>query len=220
MIGLIGFGTVIEVGSAVELLSKNDRYLTMYILWIPAHSGLRLTFLLIDDSVVVSHSGAWAKTGVFLASRVRRCPPVSAEDAAAFSVGLTAWGILNVVPLKKGDTVVHALAEGPLLATVTSMCKDLGVNVTNNAETKNARLAILDTPSGKIAKCLAPKGAVIACSGSTAGAAAGASAALSVTDAIFNDTSLHGFDLGAFIATTDDKKLSAGRLMHTIYHYF
>lgn len=192
-------------------MSKNDRYLSLSFKKIDNRLfGVAFTFFPIDDSVVVSHSGTWSKTGVFLASRVKRCPAVSAEDTAAFSVGLTAWGILNVVPLKKGDTVVHALVDGPLLAAVTSMCKDLGVTVTNNAETKNARLALVDAPSGKIAKCLAPKGAVVACSGNTAGTTAGASTVLSVTDAIFNDTSLHGFDLGAFIATTDDGKLSAG----------
>jgi len=173
---------------------------------------LYLTALSFDyNSVVVSHSGTWTTSGVFASARVNRCPAVSAEDAAAVGVGLTAWGILNTVPLKKGDTVVHALKEGPLLATITVMSKELGVTLTNNADTKNARLAIVDTSPGKIAKCLAPKGAVVACSGNAAGSVVGSSAALSVTDAIFNDTSLHGFDLGSFLASADDSKLAAGQ---------
>ena len=116
------------------------------------------------------------------------------------------------MPLKKGDTVVHALKEGPLLSAVTTVAKELGLTVSTSTDTKNARLAIVDSPPsvGKLAKCLGPKAAVVACSGNAEGATAGASAALSVTDLIFNDAALLGFDLASFIASENDKTLAAG----------
>jgi protoporphyrinogen oxidase len=121
---------------------------------------------------------------------------------------------LSSVALKKGDTVVHALKDGPLLSAITAISKEVGVTLTNSADTKNARAVVVDAPPGKLAKCLGPKGVVVALSGNiTAGSVAGSGVALSVTDLIFQDSSTQGFDLSSWIATADEKLFQSGNFL-------
>ena len=133
-------------------------------------------------------------------------------------LGLSAWAILHSKALKKGDTVVHNLKEGPLASAIATVAKELGVTLTSATETKNAQMAISDSAEGKLTKCLGPKGVFVACSGSAESSAVNASVTLSVTDAIFSDVSITGFDLGAWITTADSSTLAAGMSCHDFFH--
>ena len=176
--------------------------------------------------------------GIFRSARVRKAPSVSPEDAGAFCLGVSAWGILNCGTIKKGDTVVHNLSAGPLASAVAAVAKELGgttrtfnvmlhiqyanyvlhihylfsymiVTLSDKADTKSAAMAITCSHGSKLAKCLGPEGVMVALAEKETSSAIGASQSVSVTDMIFNGISVQGFDLGAYLATTDDASLSA-----------
>lgn len=182
--GLVGLGTVTEVGSNVQHVKASDK-------------------------VIVSQTGTWTKKGIFRGARVRKAPSVSPEDTGAFCVGLSAWGILNSGSLKQGDSVVHNLdPAGPLASAVSAVAKELGVTMTDKTDTKNAAMAITSSPGSKLSKCLGPEGTLVACAEKSNSSAMGSSQSISVTDTIFNGMSVVGFDLGTYLATADDATLA------------
>merc|ERR1711871_462979 len=115
----------------------------------------------------------------------------------------------NCGTIKKGDTVVHNLSPGPLASAIAAVAKELGVTLSDKADTKSAAMAITCSHGSKLAKCLGPEGVMVALAEKETSSAIGASQSVSVTDMIFNGISVQGFDLGAYLATTDDASLSA-----------
>jgi len=114
--------------------------------------------------------------------------------------------------LKKGDTIVHSLPEGPVASAVAAIAKELGATLTSSAETTNAQLAIIASPgSSKLAKALGPKGAAVAYSSAVDGVGLDAGLPISISDAIFNGVSVIGFDLAAWVASADQATITAGQ---------
>lgn len=181
--GLLGLGTVAEVGSNVQHVKASD-------------------------SIIVSQTGTWTSKGIFRGARVRKAPAVSPEDTAAFCLGLTAYGMLTSGVLKKGDTIVHNIRAGPLASAVTAVATELGFKLTDKADTKGAAMVITATPGTKLGKCLGPNGTLVVCAEDESGSAVGSSQSVSVSDMIFNNISIVGFDLPAYIATADEATLS------------
>ena len=124
---------------------------------------------------------------------------------------------MNSKPLKKGDNILHNLSEANLSNAISSIAKELGVSVTTSTEAKNVQMIITQSPAGgKLYKSLAPKGAMVVCSGSQETNALDSSIGVSSTSAIFEDIAVLGFDLTSWIASVDDKTLNNGIYMFLI----
>ena len=146
--------------------------------------------------------------GIFRGARVKKAPAVAPEDTAAFCLGLTAYGMMTSGALKKGDTIVHNISAGPLATAVAAVAKELGVTLTDKADTKDAAMAITSTPGSKLAKCLGVNGTLVACADKESSIAIGASQSISVSDVVFNNITTVGFDLPGYIANADEDKLN------------
>ncbi|KAJ1433305.1 hypothetical protein B484DRAFT_394558 [Ochromonadaceae sp. CCMP2298] len=175
----------------------------------------------VNDSVVVVGSGVWTDEAVVAASGVGKVGKLTAEEAAALPSFLAAWAILNnYVTLKSGDVVVQSNGSGSVGAAITQLGKAMGLKVTSlsGADAADAnlpsKLAAAGTiklavsgQSGKhlhaMLKSLVNGAALVTYNGVYEPLSSYTEVQLPVSGMIFNNVSVNGFDLNAWVGGAD-----------------
>ena len=226
--GTTGFGTVSAVGGGVSGIAVND-------------------------TVLVTGKHTWSdKATVPANSVVKISTSLPAEEAANLPAAISAWALLNNfngthgaaagTALKAGDVVVQSHGESAVGLAVTQLGRHMGLKVVSvggsgavaadiEAKIKEAgggpvKLAI-SSGSGKtcltLLRSLAVNGTLVVYNGVVESLDAAAGITVPVASAIFQNTSVRGFDycswaasdpaafqkaVASVVALTDAKKLS------------
>jgi NADPH:quinone reductase-like Zn-dependent oxidoreductase len=194
--GMAGAGTVTAVGAGVASVAVND-------------------------SVLVINSGVWTDEVVVAASGVGNVGKMTAEEAAALPNFLAAWAILNnYVALKAGDVVVQSNGSGAVGSAITQLGKVMGLKVTSlsGADTADANLASKLAAAGSIKlavsgqsgkhlhammKSLINGAALVTYNGVYEPLSSSTEVQLPVSAMVFNNVSVNGFDLNAWVGCAD-----------------
>lgn len=177
-----------------------------------------VTNVAVDDVVVVVGDGLWTTDVVIDASAVSKAGSLkSCEQAAMLAPYISAWAILhNFAVLKSGDKVVQTNGSGVVGKAVSLIGKSLGLEVINLsseeiADTKLAatlksqgsiKLAINGLPGSHVPNLLravADGGHVVAYNGTTPAVGSPMGAKLPVSNLVFSNASLQGFDLRLWV---------------------
>lgn len=171
-----------------------------------------------NDSVLVVSEGVWTDEVVVPATAVAKFPNLAAEQVAALPSILSAWAILNnyASGLKSGDLVVQTNGSGAVGAAISEVGKVMGLNVVNLSEadlqdakltdklkSKGAvKLAVTGQSGGHVVsmvRALAPSGCLISYNGVVQSLASTTPVQVPISGMIFNNVSMHGFDLSAWV---------------------
>ena len=171
----------------------------------------------VNDSVFVVGNGTWADEVVVSKSGVSKVANVSAEEAAALPGFVSAWALLhNFVALKAGDVVVQTSGKSAVGAAVAQVGKALGLTVVSLSEEDlaGAKLGAKLQESGKIKlvlaghsgkhlsllqRSIAPGGSLVAYNGVYEPLSASSEVQMPISNMIFQNTSVQGFDLAAWV---------------------
>lgn len=164
----------------------------------------------------------WTDETVVSAANVTKIPKLSAEEAAVLPTFAAAWAILNnFATLKAGDVVVQTSANGAIGAAIAQVGKALGLKVVSisDADLTAADLAskLKEAGSIKLAvsgrsgrhistlqRVVAKGGVTVSYNGVFESLQTIGSVQLPISNLIFSDTSVHGFDLNAWAATSPE----------------
>ena len=172
----------------------------------------------VNDSVLVIGSGTWTNDAIVSTSSVSKLSSkVSAEEAAALPAFVSAWAILHeFAALKSGDLVVQTNGSSAVGAAITQLGKALGLKVVSlsDADLSGAKLTTTLQEVGKcklavsgqsgrhltaLQKALANSGVAVAYSGVFESLQSSADVQLPISNIIFNDASVRGFELVSWV---------------------
>ena len=181
----------------------------------------------VNDQVLIVGSGVWTDETVVSKATVTKIPNLSAEEAAVLPSFAAAWGILNnFVTLKSGDVVVQTNASSAIGGAISQIGKALGLKVVSISDADLASADLLaklkEAGSFKLAvsgrsgrhigtlqRVVAKGGVTVTYNGVFESLHATANAQLPISNLIFNNTSVQGFDLNTF-ATHSPEAFRAG----------
>jgi len=182
-----------------------------------ASVGSGVSGLKVGDSVFVLNSGSWSDSITVKASRASKISDVSDQFALMPSY-LTAWAILNnsaSAGLKVGDSVIHTEGSSAIGAAISQVGKALGFNVTqvseadlNSSDSKNAKLAISSLsgkPLRELLKHISNGGSIVTFNGALTPILSTTGVEVPTGASIFDNKSVNGFDLGAWVANNEGK---------------
>lgn len=176
----------------------------------------------VNDQVLIVGEGVWTDETVVSTAKVTKIPKLSAEEAAILPSFAAAWGILNnFVTLKAGDVVVQTSASSAIGSAIAQVGKALGLKVVSisDADLTAADLAskLKEAGSIKLAvsgrsgrhistlqRVVAKGGVTVSYNGVFESLQSTSSVQLPISNLIFSDTSVHGFDLNTWATTSPD----------------
>jgi mitochondrial enoyl-[acyl-carrier protein] reductase / trans-2-enoyl-CoA reductase len=176
----------------------------------------------VNDAVLVFGNGVWTDSAVVAEGGVRKLPNLPAEEAAALPNFLAAWALLhNYSKLAAGDVVIQCNGTSAIGAAVSQIGKSLGLKVVNisDADCTSAELAaklkeagksklVISGHSGKhlvpFQKALVHGGSMVVYNAVFQPLSASSDVASPISNVIFSDIGVHGFDLATW-ALSDAK---------------
>lgn len=172
--------------------------------------------LAVNDQVLIVGAGVWTDETVVSKATVTKIPKLSAEEAAVLPTFAAAWGILNnFVTLKSGDVVVQTNPNSAIGGAISQVGKALGLKVVSISDAdltasdllvklKQAgsfKLAVSGRSGrhiGTLQRAVAKDGITVAYNGVFESLHATANVQLPISNLIFSNTAVHGFDLNAW----------------------
>lgn len=168
--------------------------------------------------MLVVGEGVWTDEVVISEANATKIPKLSSEEAAMLPNFAAAWGILhNFASLKAGDVVVQTNGNGAVGAAISQVGKALGYKVVsvNAADITAAKLQeagsiklAVSGHSGRhisaLQKAVGTNGVTVSYNGTYEPVSTVSGVQLPISQLIFNNTSLNGFDLNAWAATSPE----------------
>eukprot|EP01035_Chromulina_nebulosa_P018413 gene18413-24117_t len=183
--------------------------------------GSNVSNVKVGDNVLVVSNGTWSDSITIPHSSLYKINKLSDEESALLPSLLSAWAILtSYVPLKNGDSIIQIKTKGVIGLAINEVAKLLDIKVINlsldelnsagiEKKLPNQVLLGVTTIPGKplhnLVKLLSDNGVVVAYHEPIVPVLSQDPVSISVTNSIFHNKSISGFDFNTWASNNSDK---------------
>mmetsp|Transcript_5444 Transcript_5444/g.4900 ORF Transcript_5444/g.4900 Transcript_5444/m.4900 type:complete len:324 (+) Transcript_5444:27-998(+) len=183
--------------------------------------GSNVSNVKVGDNVLVVNNGTWSDSITIPHSSLYKINKLSDEESALLPSLLSAWAILtSYVPLKSGDSIIQIKTKGVIGLAINEVAKLLDIKVINlsldeltsaGVEKKLPNQVLLGVttipgkPLNSLVKLLSDNGVVVVYQEPIVPVLSQDPVSLSVTNTIFHNKSISGFDFNSWVNNNSDK---------------